>query len=161
MSHHPVGRRTEIIHVALDHLAGRRTEQHGLDIIPLPADRIDPVTLPQEFQHIVLAREKLAEIDQDRQRLPFDFPPAGLDPYVMIGEQHLFPLLEQRRVLLEFEVDILAVHVGSDQDVMVSQLFRNCQRFGCDHGMDAADLVAHLPTHLEQIVGHLLNFFVV
>lgn len=45
---------TEHVAVTLDDLACGIAEQHGFDIIPLAAYRIDLVTLPESFQNVVL-----------------------------------------------------------------------------------------------------------
>ena len=65
---------------------------------------------------------------------------------------------QQRGILLEFEVALLAVDVGTDQDIVVAQFLFDGQRLRGDHGVDASHLVADLPADLEQVVGSQMEF---
>ena len=155
---HPVGRLTEEVDIAFDYLARRRAEQHGLDVVPLPADRVDPVRFPQKLQHVVLAREKLAEIDQNRDRASLDFPVSDLYADIVVREKRLPPVFQQLGIFFEFQIDVLAVDIGTDQYVAVAQLLGDRERLGCDDGVYSADFVAHFPADLEQVVRRHFDF---
>lgn len=72
--------------------------------------------------------------------------------------QRFAPVGQQRGILLEFEVALLAVDVGTDQDIVVAQFLFDGQRLRGDHGVDASHLVADLPAYLEQVVGSQMEF---
>ena len=60
---------------------------------------------------------------------------------------------QQVDILFELGIDSFVLQVGSDQQVMVSEFSGSGFRFGCDDGVDTADLVANFPTHFEKHVG--------
>ena len=45
------------------------------------------------------------------------------------------------------------LEIGTDEDIVVTELAGCGQGFGGDDGVDAAHLVAYLPAYLEQVVG--------
>ena len=145
---HFVRRGAEILHIGGDHHACSIAEQHRLDVVPLPGDRIDAVVLPQSFEDFVLARKERGEVHQHHQRRTLDFPVA--DPYAdALFIEALTPHAQQAGVLLEFGIHPFVREVGPDEHVTLPQSpgYGRCLR-GND-GMDAADLIADLPTHLE------------
>ena len=65
----------------------------------------------------------------------------------------LAPCLQHVGVFLEFGVRPLVLEVGPDEDIAVGEFTGYGLCFGRDDGMDAADLIADLPAHLEKVVG--------
>ena len=145
-------RGAEAVDVGGDHLPRGPAEEHRFDVVPLSGDRIDVVLLPEFLEDFVLAREERREVDENGDRLPFDLPAAHADADSVVVDA-LAPRLEQRGVLFEFGVHALVRQVGTDEHVAVAQTTGHGLRLGGDHRMDAADLVANLPAHLEQAIG--------
>ena len=161
MRGHAVGEVAEIVGIALYHLSGSITEQNRFYVIPLSANRVHAVGIPEKLQDFVLLSEKRTEIHQHRKRRTLDPPTAHLyaDAFVIEG---LAPEFESLRILLEFSVGILAMHVGSYDHIFVSQHLPHGKSLGRQHGMYAAHLVANLPAHFEQKVRyHLFCFLLV
>ena len=77
---------------------------------------------------------------------------------VVVREKRLLPVLQQLGILLEFQIDVLAVDIGTDQYVAVAQLLGDRERLGCDDGVYSADFVAHFPADLEQVVRRHFDF---
>ena len=152
MCYDPVGRRAEIVDVAFDYLSCSGSEEYGFDVVPLPANRVDAVALPQIFQNVVFAGDELAEIDQYRYGIALNLPASDLHTDVVVGQERLFPIFQKFGILLEFEIYVFSMNIGADQNVPIAQLTGQCQHFGRNHRVDAADLVAHLPADFEQIV---------
>ena len=110
------------------------------------------VILPQIFQDFVFLREKRREVDEDGDRRALDFPTADTDADTLFVNG-LAPVFQQVDILFELGIDSFVLQVGSDQQVMVSEFSGSGFRFGCDDGVDTADLVANFPTHFEKHVG--------
>ena len=141
----------EGVDVGGDDLAGGVAEQHGLDVVPLARDRIDVVVFPQFLQNLVLAGKKRGEVDEDRRGFALDLPAAHADADA-VAVDALTPVAEQVGVFLELGIEAFVREVGTDQQVAVAEFAGRGLCLGRNDGVDAADLVAHLPAHFEQIV---------
>ena len=159
VGHHLVRRGAEVLHVGGDDLSGRVAEEHRLDVVPLSRDRIDVVGLPQEFQDVVLLREERRIVDQHRDRTADDAPAADADADAVVVDA-LAPRFEQLVVLLEFGIVAFALDVGADEQIVVAQFAFDGAGLGRNDGVDAADFVADLPAHLEEVVGRQQFVFV-
>ena len=159
VGHHLVRRGAEVLHVGGDDLSGRVAEEHRLDVVPLSRDRVDVVGLPQEFQDVVLLREERRIVDQHRDRTADDAPAADADADAVVVDA-LAPRFEQLVVLLEFGIVAFALDVGADEQIVVAQFAFDGAGLGRNDGVDAADFVADLPAHLEEVVGRQQFVFV-
>ena len=157
------GRGAEGLDVGGDHRARGVAEEHRLDVVPLPGERIDVVALPELGEDFVLARDERGEVHQYGQRLALDLPAADADAQALRIDR-LTPGFEQGLVLLEFGIRPFVREVGADQDVAVPEFPGHGLGLGRDDGVDAAYFVAYLPACLEQEVGsescvaHILFF---
>ena len=124
------------------------------------------VRLPEVLENLVLAGDQRREVDQHHRRLALDLPAADAHADTFVIEA-LTPRFQQRGVLFELGVHALVREVGTEQDVAVCEFAGYGLCFGRNDGMDTADLVAYLPTNLEQKVGgvfciaHILCLFVI
>ena len=150
---------TEHVAVTLDDLACGIAEQHGFDIIPLAAYRIDLVTLPESFQNVVLFVEERAEIHQYGDGAPIDVPSSYPDTYAF-AVNHLLPFGKQAGILFEFRIVVLAVDIRTNGYVAVPECFYHRLCLGGHYRMYPAHLVAYLPAHLEKAVGPYQGFVV-
>ena len=161
-----VGRGAEGLDVGGDHHACGPAEEHRFDVVPLARNRVHVVRLPEVFENFVLAGDQRREVDQHRCRFAFDLPAADAHADALVVE-FLAPRLQQRGVLLELGVHALVREVGTDQEIAVCEFADYGLCLGGDDGVNAADLVAYLPTNLEQEVGrvfciaHILCLFVI
>ena len=147
-----VRRIAEIVDIRGDDHARGIAEEHGFDVIPLSRERIHVVRLPEFLEYFVLAGDQRSEVHQDHRRLALDLPVPHADPEP-VAVYALAPCFQHVGVFLEFGVRPLVLEVGPDEDIAVGE-FPGCGLcFGRDDGMDAADLVADLPAHLEKVVG--------
>ena len=146
-----IGRGAEVIYVALNNFTGSITEQQGLDIVPLTADRVNAVGLPQRLQDFVFLGQHRREIDQNGDGRTLHLPAADTHADTIIIEC-LTPHLQQICVLLEFGIYAFTEYIRAQQDVLVAKFLGHSQGFGCNHSVDTAHLVADLPTHFEQVI---------
>ena len=77
---------------------------------------------------------------------------------IVVREKRLPPVFQQLGIFFEFQIDVLAVDIGTDQYVAVAQLLGDRERLGCDDGVYSADFVAHFPADLEQVVRRHFDF---
>ena len=159
VSNHLIGRSAEVIYVALNHFTCCITKQHRLDVVPLTADRIDAVGLPQRFENFVLLGQHRLEIDQHSDRRTLHLPAADTHTDTIVIEC-LTPHLHQIGVFFKFGIYALAEHIRAQQNVLVAEFLGHSQRLGCNHGVDTTHFVAHLPAHFEQVI-RSQNFVVI
>ena len=129
-------------------------EEHGLDVVPLPRYRIHVVIIPHVLEHLVLLRDERLEVYEHRNRVSLDIPATYTHAYALVIEA-LAPPRQKRMVGSEFGVRMLLHQIGSYDDIIVAHTFGHRERLGRNYRMYASNLVAYLPTHLKQIVGHL------
>ena len=152
VGHDLLGGRAEVLGVGGDDDARGVAEEHRLDVVPLTRDGVDVVGLPEVLEDVVLLGDERGEVDEDDQRTALDLPAADADAQ-SLAVYALAPRLQQLEVLLEFGVRSLVLEIGTDEDIVVTELAGCGQGFGGDDGVDAAHLVAYLPAYLEQVVG--------
>ena len=159
VSNHLIGRGAEVIYVAFNYFTRCITEQNGLDVVPLTADRVNAVGLPERLQDFVLLGQHRREINQNGDGRTLHLPAADTHADTIII-QCLTPGLQQISVLLEFGAYALTIYIGAQQNVLVAEFLGHSQRLGCNHGVDTTDLIAHLPAHFEQVI-RSQNFVVI
>ena len=93
---------------------------------------------------------KLTDKDMSLVRALF-IPVAAIDADA-VAVDALTPVAEQVGVFLELGIEAFVREVGTDQQVAVAEFAGRGLCLGRNDGVDAADLVAHLPAHFEQIV---------
>ena len=147
-----VRRVAEIVDIRGDDHARGIAEEHGLDVVPLSRERIHVVRLPEFLEYFVFAGDQRSKVHQDHRRLALDLPVSHADPEA-VAVYALAPCLQHVGVFLEFGVRPLVLEVGPDEDIAVGEFTGYGLCFGRDDGMDAADLIADLPAHLEKVVG--------
>ena len=156
MRHGLLRRGAEILDVRLyDHARGI-AEQHGFDVVPLARDRIDVVILPHLFQHVVLLRDERLVVDQDGDGASLDLPTADANANAL-GIEPLAPCRQKGVVGLEFGIGLFLHQIGTDRYIVVTHSLGDRQCLGRDDGVNAADLVAYLPTDFEKPIGHLIS----
>ena len=151
VSNQLIGRGAEVIYVALNHFTGSVAKQHGLDVVPLTADRVNAVGLPQRLQDFVLLGQHRLKINQNSDGRTLHLPAADTHTDTIIIES-LAPHLQQIEVLLKFGIYAFAEYIRAQQNVLVAEFLGHSQGFGCNHSVDTAHLVAHLPTHFKQVI---------
>ena len=148
-----VGLAQVVVPEAFDHAAGDIAEQGGLLVIPVAADRVDTVVLPELGEDVVALRQQVLVVHQDGDGRAGDVPAADAQAQAAPGG-HLLPSLVEVGVFEEIRVaGTVHPHIRTDQDVVATELGLEMEGFGGDDGVDAADLVANLPADFKQIIG--------
>ncbi len=154
-SHHPLVKLGDGLPSLADHpvvenghgLPESGAVQNRLDVVPAPPDGIDAEILPELKKELALG--VFADVSHENHPgMPFDGPSAA-----SAGEIPFLQLLRDRRPeilrrLLEFGV---VAEIGSDEDVVVAETLSGARDLRPDHRVDAADLVADFPAHLEKV----------
>ena len=139
----------------LDDLASGITEQQRLHIVPLSADGVEFVVEPEAGENVVLGLEEGGEIDEDDDGLPGDRPTADANAETF-AQRRLAPTSVKVLILYEIAVAArLAGDVRTDADVIAFVIVDDRGGLRGKHRVDAADLVANLPTGLENVIRFL------
>ncbi len=154
-----VGGLAEVGHITLYDEPRGMAEQHRFYVVPLAADAVHFVGLPQVLEHVVLFGEQRGEVDQHDEGFALDLPAAHLYAYPLVVHL-LTPFAQQFGVFGKFRIVPFTVDVGSYQYVTSVEGAICNESLGGNHGVDTSHLVAHLPTHLEQVIqsGELFVF---
>ncbi|OPY91999.1 MAG: hypothetical protein A4E73_01573 [Syntrophaceae bacterium PtaU1.Bin231] len=131
----------------LDHLAAGVTEHDRLDIVPAAGNGIDAVVLPDPVEELFLVVLR-SGAHEDDPRIARDFPSSAAAGDFLDGGGLPKPGPALLVRLLEIDVRF---QVGAEQEVLVPVILCGLAQLACDDRVDAADLVADLPTDFEQI----------
>ena len=143
----PLGTDDDIVD-RLDHLAGRIAEHDRLHVIPSPGDGVDAVVLPDLEKELVLV-VLFAEADENRLGPAGDLPAA--EPAGDLLDGHPFPHIVPARLVRLLEIGV-GLEVRAEGEVPLAEGLCRFRQFAGNDGVDPADLVADLPTHLKQVV---------
>ena len=143
----PTTRRDALRVPALDHPARGGAEEHGLQVVPARAERVDLVLVPQGAEQPVLLGVQPRELDEDRARPTRDLPVPHAHRQARgataFGEVGL-------RGVVHEPLRGLGQEPRSDADVVGPQALDAPRGAAADHGVHAADRVADLPGDLEE-----------
>ena len=122
-------------------------EHDRLHVIPPAGDGIHSVILPDPEEELILV-VLFPEADEDHPRFAGDLPSPESAGDLLDGDPFADPLPEGVLRLLKLEIGF---QVRTEQDVPVAVGRRGLPELTGDHRVDAADLVADLPAHFEEI----------
>ena len=146
----------ERIYIRGNYLTGSPTKEYGLNIVPLTRQRVNVVLIPQLLQNLVLLREERRKVDQDGHRLALNLPATYADTNTHLVDA-LAPCTQQRGILLELGIGALVLQIGTNQDIVVTELAKCALGFRSNNGVDTTNLVANLPAYFKQVVGSHLR----
>ena len=135
----------------LHHLGGGPTEEDGVVVVAKGVEAVHAKLLPEAAVEGVFLVEKRAPIDQNGYGAARDRP-ASYAHVQTLAAGHVLPFGEEA-LLLEVGARAVLPAVWPDENQLVVDPVLERPRPGGKHGVDAAHLIADLPTGLEDIVG--------
>ena len=123
LRHHFIPRVQLVPREAFDEPARGIPEEGGFDVIPLAGNGVEFEPFPEAAEDLILFRHEGSKIQDDRNGIAGDLPPADLDAEAFVHGL-LFPGLEQHPVLLEFGIfPCFPPDVRPDEDMPVLEFF--------------------------------------
>ena len=149
--------------ITFDNLCCRISEKARLYVVPASGETVKRIIVPQSCEYFVLLVEVASEIDQYHNRSALQCFPSADAEGKSLAFGILFPRGTNAFVGFKFVCcRIVLANVGTNQDIVASEFVAKGLGFCGYNSVNAANLVANLPTYFKYIVClfccHILKF---